>query len=216
MVCLSHRMQNAVASESAPAASAVVSARLDERNLSLAVLGAFMLVVLSGVPLPYAAHAQSSSSMALSLSSDTAEEGAAITATMSFGNLTEDSDRSTTDYIFGADVVDANDADADACEEYGLGVDRYMYQVDEDPEVRTGRISTRCPAGDYTLEASIASPDGVKLASASAGFTIAAVPPLEEEDDPPTSAQQQTTPVDITLDSQNASPRGVWSDGTTV
>ena len=90
--------------------------------------------------------------MALSLSSASVTEGMAITATMSFGNLTEDSDRSTTDYIFRADVVDANDANADACEGDGLGVDRYMYQVDEDPEVRTGRISARCPAGDYTIK----------------------------------------------------------------
>ncbi len=110
-----------------------------------------MLVVLSGVPLPYAAHAQASPSVAVSLSSDTAEQGGAITATMSFGNLTEDSDRSTTDYIFRADVMDANDTDADACEGYGLGVDRYMYQVDEDPEVRTGRMSARCREGDYAL-----------------------------------------------------------------
>ena len=133
-----------------------------------------MLIILSGVPLPYAAHAQSSPSVALSLSSDTAEQGGAIAATMSFGNLTEDSDRGTTDYIFRADVVDANDADADACEGYGLGVDRYMYQVDEDPEVRTGRISARCLAGDYTIIAIIASAANVELASATARFTITA------------------------------------------
>ena len=133
-----------------------------------------MLIILSGVPLPYAAHAQSSPSVALALSSDTAEQGGAIAATMSFGNLTEDSDRSTTDYIFRADVVDANDADADACEGYGLGVDRYMYQVDEDPEVRTGRISARCPAGDYTIKAIIASAANLELASATARFTITA------------------------------------------
>ena len=126
-----------------------------KRELSFAVpgaLAAFVLIILSGVPLPYAAHAQSSPSVALSLSSASVPEGTVITATMSFGNLTEDSDRSTTDYIFRADVVDANDANADACEGDGLGVDRYMYQVDEDPEVRTGRISARCPAGDYTVE----------------------------------------------------------------
>ena len=133
-----------------------------------------MLIILSGVPLPYAAHAQSSPSVALSLSSGTAEQGGAITVTMSFGNLTEDSDRSTTDYNFRADVVDANDADADACEGDGLGVDRYMYQVDEDPEVRTGRISARCPAGDYTIKAIIASAANVELASATARFTITA------------------------------------------
>ena len=89
-----------------------------------------------------------------------------------------------------------------------------MYQVDQDPETRTGTVSADCPAGGYTLEASISSPDGVELASARAGFSVAE--PQEEEDDPPDSVQQQATPVDITLDSQNSAPKGVWSDGTTV
>ncbi len=313
-----------------------------KRKLSyavLAALGAFALVVLSGVPLPYPAHAQASPSVAVSLSSDTVEEGSAITVTMSFGGLESDSDTATKDYVFRADVVGADECedrangyglgvdrymyqvdedpetrtgtisadcpagdytvgasisapdsvelasatasftvtapaptptpeptpeptplvaialfpsssveqgtaiavtmgfigvqsdwdtdttdyifradvvDADACEGDGLGVDRYMYQVDDDPETRTGTISADCPAGDYTLEARISSPDGVKLASARASFGVAAVPPVEGEDEPPDSAQQQTAPVDITLDSQNANPRGVWSDGTTV
>ena len=113
-------------------------------------------------------------------------------------------------------MKDSEDGDADACEGDGLGVDRYMYQVDEDPETRTGTISADCPAGDYALEASISSSDGVELASARASFSVAAVPPVEGEDGPPDSAQQQTTPVDITLDSQNGTPRGIWSDGTTV
>ncbi len=137
------------------------------------------------------------------------EQGAGGVLTLIFGSLAPDADADTTDYIFRADVVDA-----DACEGDGLGVDRHIHQVDEDPETHTGTISAGCPAGDYTLEASISSPDGVELASASASFTIA--PPVEEDDDPPDSAQQQATPVDITLDSQNANPRGVWSNGTTV
>ena len=86
--------------------------------------------------------------VAITLSpSGSVEPGNEIAVTMSFSGLEFDSDSDTTDYIFRADVVDANDADADACEGDGLGVDRYMYQVDEDPEVRTGRISARCPAG---------------------------------------------------------------------
>ena len=55
---------------------------------------------------------------------------------------------------------------------YGLGVDRYMWKVDEDPEVRTGTISAGCPAGDYTLRASVSSPGNVELASASASFSV--------------------------------------------
>ncbi len=307
-----------------------------KRKLSFAVLaalGAFVLVLLSGVPLPYPAHAQASPSVAVSLSSDTVEEGSAITVTMSFGGLESDADTATRDYVFRADVMGADECEdrangyglgvdrymyqvdedpetrtgtisadcpagdytleasisspdsvelasarasftvtapaptptpeptplvaialfpsssveqgtaiavtmgfiglqsdwdtgttdyifradvvgADACEGDGLGVDRYMYQVDDDPETRTGTISAGCPAGDYTLEASISSSDGVKLASARAGFRVAE--PEEEEDDPPDSARQQSTPVDITFASENGSPRGIWSDGTTV
>ena len=116
------------------------------------------------------------------------EQGAGGVLTLIFRSLAPDADADTTDYIFRADVVDA-----DACEGDGLGVDRYIHQVDEDPETHTGTISAECPAGDYTLEASISSPDGVELASARASFTIA--PPVEEEDEPPVSRQQQTAPA---------------------
>ena len=104
-------------------------------------------------------------------------EGTEITVTMSFANLESDSDTSDTDYIFRADVVNA-----DACEGGGMGNDRYMYKVDEDPEVRIGSMSTSCAPGDYTVEVSISSPGNVDLASATADFTVA------------TSAQQQPPP----------------------
>ncbi len=182
----------------APAESEV---SIIKRKLSLAVLGAFMLVVLSGVPLPYAAHAQSSPSVALSLSSDTAEQGGAITVTMSFSGLESDSEPDTTDYIFRAGVVNA-----DGCEDRaggsGLGVDRFMHQVDEDPEVRTGRISARCPAGDYTIKAIIASAANVELASATARFTITA--PTNEPcsgggyDPTPTAVAVTSVPIVVT------------------
>ena len=99
--------------------------------------------------------------------SGSVEQGTATTVTMSFGGLESDADTSDTDYIFRADVVDA-----DGCEGDGLGVDRYMWQVDEDPEVRTGSVSADCPAGNYTVQASISSPDSVELASARASFTV--------------------------------------------
>ena len=103
-----------------------------KRNLSLAalaVLGALILVVLSGVPKPYAAHAQTPLSVAIDLSpSASVEEGTAIAVTMSFGSLTFDDDRATTDYSFRVDVKDSESGDADGCEDqaggYGLGVDR--------------------------------------------------------------------------------------------
>ena len=104
------------------------------------------------------------------------EPGTAITVTMSFANLEFDSERATRDYIFRADVLDSDNGDADGCEDrkngYGLGVERYMWQVDQDPEVRRGATSAGCPAGDYTVRAMIASPDNVELASASAGFSV--------------------------------------------
>ena len=119
--------------------------------------------------------------MAIDLSSASVTEGTAITVTMSFGNLAEDSDRATTDYLFRADVVDA-----DGCEEqaggYGLGVDRKINLVDEDPEVRRGTISAGCPAGDYTVRASISDANGGELASATAGFSVAAPEPPASSD----------------------------------
>ena len=155
-----------------------------KRNLSLAAiaaLGAFMLLALSGVPLPHAAHAQDSPAVAVELSSTSVTEGTASTVTMSFFNLDEDSDRATTDYIFRADVVDANGCE-DQAGGYGLGVDRKINLVDEDPEVRRGTISAGCPAGDYTVRASISDANGVELASATAGFSVAAPEPPASTD----------------------------------
>ncbi len=171
-----------------------------KRKMSFAavgVLGALVLSVLPGVPLPYAAYAQSSPSVALSLSSASVEEGAAIAVTMSFGGLEPDADGGTTDYIFRADVVGA-----DGCEDraggYGLGVDRYINRVDEDPETRTGTISADCPAGDHTVEAGISSPDGVELASATASFTVTAPAPEPTPDpdpEPEPTPDPESTPA---------------------
>ena len=165
-----------------------------KRKLSyavLAALGAFVLVLLSGVPLPYAAHAQASPSVAVSLSSASVEEGSAITVTMSFSGLESDADTATRDYVFRADVVGADECE-DRANGYGLGVDRSMYKVDQDPEVRTGTISADCPAGDYTVQASISSPDDVELASATASFTVTA--PAPEPTPEPTPDQEDPDP----------------------
>ena len=106
-------------------------------------------------------------------------EGTEITVTMSFANLESDTDTSDTDYIFRADVVNA-----DACEGGGMGNDRYMYKVDEDPEVRTGSISASCTPGDYTVEVSVSSSGNVELASATADFTVNA-PGQQQQPEPP-------------------------------
>ena len=148
------------------------------------VLAALLLGVLSGILLlssDNAAHAQASPSVSVNLSANSVEPGTAITVTMSFGGLETDSDTSDVDYIFRADVKDSDNGDADACEDqaggYGLGVDRYMHKVDDDPEVRTGTVSADCPAGDYTVRVGISDANNLELASASSGFSVAAPPP---------------------------------------
>ena len=118
--------------------------------------------------------------------SGSVSEGAEITVTMSFSKLEADSDTSTRDYIFRADVKDSNDGDVDQCEDqadgYGLGVDRDMWKVDEDPETHTGTISADCPVGAYTLRVSISTPDNVELASDSTSFTVVDPgPPLSND-----------------------------------
>ena len=132
------------------------------------------------------AHAQDSPSVAIELSDDSVEPGTAITVTMSFGGLESDSDKATRDYIFRADVKDSDNEDADGCEDrkngYGLGVERYMWKVDQDPEVRRGATSAGCPAGDYTVRAMIASPDNVELAWASASFSVVEPEPPPSDD----------------------------------
>ena len=173
----------------------------------LALLG----LLLSAVPLD-AAHAQSSPSVAIELSpSDPVEPGTEIAVTISYAGLDVDSDGSTIDYIFRADVKNADDTDADTCEDeaggYGLGVDRNMRRVDSNPEVRRGKVSADCPAGSYTIEAVIASAANVELASASLSFTIGE-PPADEPDETdeecsydPTPTAIEVTAVPIVVDS---------------
>ena len=91
-------------------------------------------------------------------------------------------------------MKDAENGDADGCEGGGMGKDRYIYKVDEDPEVRTGTISTSCAPGDYTVEVSISSPGNVELASATADFTITG--PAQQQQEPPST---DATLSDLTL-----------------
>ena len=132
----------------------------------------------------------------MELSDDSVTPGTAITVTMSFGGLASDSDKATKDYIFRADVLDSDNEDADECEDrkngYGLGVERYMWKVDQDPEVRTGTTSAACPAGNYTVRAMIASPDNVELASASASFSV-----VEPEPEPTLSGDATLSGLEL-------------------
>ena len=138
-----------------------------------------------------AASSASGPAVAIALSpSGPVEEGTEVTVTMSFGGLEQDSDPSDVDYIFRADVKNSANGNADSCEDqkggYGLGVERYMKQVDENPEVRTGTVSASCAPGDYTVEVSISSPGNVELASAHADFTVNA-PGQEQQPEPPST-----------------------------
>ena len=130
--------------------------------------------------------------------------------TMAFGGLEFDSDTSDVDYIFRADVLNSENADADGCEGGGMGLDHYIYQVDEILEVRNASISADCPAGDYTVRTSIATPANVELAAVSANFSV----PAPEE--VPVSSEQSVAGRNITLHTDNGAPKGVWSNGTTV
>ena len=158
-----------------------------------AALTALVLVVLSGVLLlssDNAAHAQSSPSAAVSLSpSGAVEQGTEITVTMTFGGLESDADASTTDYVFLADVLGSGECNGD-----GMGNDRYINKVDEDPEVRGGTISAECPAGSYLLQVTINSAEGEVVAAAMAPFTI--TPPSEPE-----PATPPTVGLALSLDS---------------
>ena len=144
--------------------------------------------------------------------------GTAITVTMSFGGLAEDSDQATTDYIFRADVKNSENEDADACEDqaggYGLGADRYMKKVNQDPEVRKGKVSADCPAGDYTLEASISDAGNNQLASASAAFTVEEpLPPAIAVALDPSGEAEEGTRIAVAMSFGNLKPD---SDSSTV
>ena len=121
--------------------------------------------------------------------------------TMTFAGLTFGQDANL---VFRADVLDANGA-VDVCEGGGIGFDRYMFKVDEDPETRGGAISAACPPGDYTLEVSITSADNVQLASDSANFSVTdpGLPPAPSAD--ATLSSLELSDVPFTFDSDTTS-----------
>ena len=96
--------------------------------------------------------------------------------------------------------------------------------MDEDPEVRTATISADCPAGAYTLRASISNADNKELASATAGFYVLPPPTAVEVEEPEQEEPEQEEPrvarqvveLEFALHSDNSDPRGMWSDGTTL
>ena len=154
------------------------------RKIAGACLAVAVLLTATGslsflVNREHPAHAQASPTATVRLSPDVpVEPGTAIAVTMTFQNLEYDSDTATIDYVFRADVKDAHGSPADVCEDnaggYGLGVDRYMRQVDENPEVRTGNVSSECPAGSYTVETTVSAAG----ATATGHFTVLGPPAI--------------------------------------
>ena len=165
--------------------------------VALALLAIFALAPAS-VSLSGVAHAQSSANVDIRLSDTSVDQGTAITATMSFSGLEDDADTSTTDYIFRADVLDSDNGDADGCEGGGMGVDRNINQVDENPETRAGTIAAACPPGDYTLGVGISSAANEELASASVAFTIAA--PASSPEGTCSESGYDPAPVDVEVE----------------
>ena len=174
--------------------------RLTTRAVAaLALLAVFALAPAS-VSLSGVAHAQSSAYVDISLSDTSVEQGTAITVTMTFSGLEADSDTSTTDYIFRADVLDSYNGDADDCEGSGLGSSQDIAVVDEDPEVRTGTISADCSEGEYTVRVSISSSDSTELASTVAAFTIVGTDPSPAEPELCSGGGYNPAPTPVEVD----------------
>ena len=121
--------------------------------------------------------------------------------TMTFAGLTIGQDANL---VFRADVLDANGA-VDVCEGGGIGFDRYMFKVDEDPEIRGGAISAACPPGDYTLEVSVASADNDQLASDSANFSVTDPGSAPAPSTDATLSSLELSDVPLTFDSDTTS-----------
>ena len=145
-------------------------------------------------------------------------EGTEFAVTMKFANLELEPQA---EHTFRADVVGA-----DACEGSGMGVVRHMHKVDEAPEVRNAVVSGACPAGEYTLEVSITSAANVRLASASANFTVveptptptpgptpeptpAPVPTAVPTPEPAPVPTPEPTPI-LTPEPESTAERGAW------
>ena len=90
---------------------------------------------------------------------------------MAFANLPSDSNPSTRDYIIRADVVGADSHFIKYCEGARIGYEIPFSSGGATVTIE-GTIKSSCPAGSYTLEASVSSPERARLASASKAFTV--------------------------------------------
>ena len=96
-------------------------------------------------------------------------EGTKVTAAMSFAGISEENEKS---YRFRMDMLDSQGNDTASCEAAGMGALRYMNRVDLDPETRDARVSTSCPAGEYTVRATFMDAGENVLSTGGAILTI--------------------------------------------
>ena len=96
-------------------------------------------------------------------------EGTKVTATMSFAGIPKGNEKS---HRFRMDMLDSQGNDTASCKAAGMGALRYMNRVDQDPETRASRVSTSCPAGEYTVRATFMDAGENVLSTGDASLTI--------------------------------------------
>ena len=134
------------------------------------VLSAIVVTLLGTGVIPVQANDQSADapSIAISLTpSDTVRQGTEIAVNLTMGGLERNLDTSTLMYKFRADVIDH-----DSCESsWGWGTNTIRL-VDEEPERRWVTVSSDCPVGNYTINATLSDSLDNELATASATFSV--------------------------------------------
>ena len=119
--------------------------------------------------------------------------GDPVIVTMFYHNLDFDNNRSTTDYIFRADVM--NIRVGEICEGDGMGDYRYFYKVDENPEIRISEISVDCPPGEYEVKSFLydyVNGEAVEIHTDSVTLTILDPDPTPEPEPTPTVDPEPT------------------------
>ena len=114
--------------------------------------------------------------------SDTVRQGTEIAANLTMGGLEQNLDVSTLippKYKFRVDVVDHDSCEGTSTHGYSMGTTHGIYLVDEYPEQRWVTVSPSCPAGNYTLRATLYDSLDSELDTVTATFSVVE-PPLAE------------------------------------
>ena len=133
-------------------------------------LSAIVVTLLGTGVMPVQANDPSADAPSISISltpSDTVRQGTEIAVNLTMGGLERNLDTSTLMYKFRADVIDH-----DSCESsWGWGTNTIRL-VDEEPERRWVTVSSDCPVGNYTINATLSDSLDNELATASATFSV--------------------------------------------